>query len=389
MKIHFVTGATGFVGGNLVNTLLNEGETVWIIIRKLGDMSVEERAKKIFAKHIIKYPQHFKILEGDVLKQNLGLSKRTYKELKHNETIFWHLAANLSFSKLDKTNVNKTNHEGTVNAVKLANKVGGKFMHMSTAYVCGNHYSFTETDLDVGQKHRNQYEKSKLSGEIYVHNNCTTPYIIFRPSIIIGDAYRGKAEGCTFGYYRFTFMFHFLKKRVVKSLESGSFFAFLFKLLGTTYNKSEDILTLPWMIIPYPKKGKVNMVPIDYIVNSMITIHNKNLSGVTLNLTHPDPPKFIFVLNNILTDMGIRKIKLVPVSASLYKTIIHVLYLVAFPIRQYIKHISWYVPYVSKSYSFDRSNTQEYLKNPPEISSKFIHAINKYAKENILEHIEV
>jgi len=389
MKIHFVTGATGFVGRNLVSALLNEGETVWIIIRNLDGSTVEMRAKKIFSKQLTKYPNNFKVLKGDILDQNLGISKEICNELKHNDTVFWHLAANLSFSKSDKSTVNKTNYEGTVNVVDFANKTGVKFMHMSTAYVCGNHYSFTEEELDVGQKHRNQYEKSKLRGEQYVRENCDLPYVIFRPSIIIGDAYIGKAEGCTFGYYRFTFMFHFLKKSVIGSLQKDKLPAKILDLLGTNYHKSENVLDLPWLVIPYPKTGRVNMIPIDYVINSMVVSCKNNLKGITLNLTHPEPPEFNFVLKNILYDMGINKTKLIPVKSWVFKSLIHLLYVLVFPIRKYTKHVSWYIPYISKRYFFDRINAQKYLGNPPKITRKFLHSINTYAKENILEHIKV
>ena len=389
MKIHFVTGATGFVGKYLVNALLEKGESVWIVVRPQGNASAETRAKEAFHDYLAKWPRTFRVVGGDIMIENLGVADDLARELENQEVVFWHLAANLSFASENRADVQKTNYTGTVNVVNFANRIATKFMHMSTAYVCGNSPTFKENELYRGQKFRNHYEKSKFEAEKYVRDNCKLPHIIFRPSVIIGDAYRGKAEGCTFGYYRYMFMFHFFKKQVVKAMQKNSFMSFFLKTLGTRYDAKNDILTMPILIIPCPKNRHVDLVTVDYVVESMIRLYEKNLSKITVHLTHHNPPKFNFMLQAVLSDLGYKRMRLIPVPAWMFKVLINSFYFFIVPIRKYTRSVMWYIPYFTDPCQFERSVAETYLENPPEISRELVTRINKYAKENILDHIEI
>jgi hypothetical protein len=81
--------------------------------------------------------------------------------------------------------------------------------------------------------------------------------------------------------------------------------------------------------------------------------------------------------------------KLVPVSAWVFKVIINSFYFVMVPLRKYTKSVMWYVPYFTHSCRFERSNVEKFVGNPPEISREFITKINTYARKNILRHIKV
>ncbi len=389
MKIHFVTGATGFVGRYLVNALLEKGENVWILVRPQDKVSAQARAKEVFHNYLAKWPRTFRVIAGDVMIKNLGVADDLARELENQEVVFWHLAANLSFASENRADVQKTNYTGTINVVNFANRIAKKFMHMSTAYVCGNSPTFKENELDRGQKFRNHYEQSKFKAEKYVRDNCKLSYIIFRPSVIIGDAYRGKAEGCTFGYYRYMFMFHFFKKQVVKALQKKDFVSFCLRSLGTRYDTKNDTLTMPILAIPYPKNRHVDLITVDYVVESMIHLYEKNLSNITAHLTHHNPPKFNFMLQAVLSDLGYQRMKLIPVPAWIFKAFIKSLYFFVVPIRKYTKSVIWYVPYFTDPCHFERSAVENHLENPPEISRELVDRINKYAKENILNHIEI
>jgi len=77
----------------------------------------------------------------------------------------------------------------------LANERGGidRYAQVSTAYVAGTHAGrFTEDDLDVGQEFRNSYEQSKFESEQMVQGDgAALPWIILRPSIVVGDRASG------------------------------------------------------------------------------------------------------------------------------------------------------------------------------------------------------
>lgn len=368
---------------------MEKGDYVWAVVRPLNNVSAQTRTNEIFHNYLSKWPNTFQVIDGDIMIENLGITNSVLEELKRHEVIFWHLAANLSFASENRADVQKTNYIGTMNVVKFANKAANKFIHMSTAYVCGNSSSFKETELYKGQKFRNHYEKSKFEAEKYVCDNCKLPYIIFRPSVIIGDAYRGKAEGCTFGYYRYMFMFYFFKKQILKALQKNRAIAFLLKILRTKYDSKDGVLKMPWLFIPYPRNGRVDLVTVDYVIESMISLYEKNLYGVTAHLTHHNLPTFRFLLQAVLYDLGFRGMKFIPVPAWIFRIIVYCFYFLAIPLRKYVKSVMWYVPYFTAQCHFERSAIEKHFKNPPEISRELITKINTYAKENILEHIKI
>ena len=209
-KIHLLTGSTGFVGRYLVEKLLRHNQNVWLIIRPLNGLSAKTRGEKIFNHLPSKYQKNLHIIQGDITLSNCGINTKNLTRLQKHNIVFWHLAANLSFKNADKENIEKTNILGIQNITKLANKIASKIVYTSTAYVCGNASSFQENELNKNQEFRNMYERTKFIAEKYFQQHCRIPYVIFRPSIIIGDAYQGKADGCTFGYYRYAFIIYFL-----------------------------------------------------------------------------------------------------------------------------------------------------------------------------------
>ena len=205
----------------------------------------------------------------------------------------------------------------------------------------------------------------------------------------MGDAYKGKAEGCTFGYYRYIHMFYYHKESILKTLDKNRLSAKVLRLLGTKYDKSRDTLSLPWFLLPYPKKGYVDMVPLDYVINSMLKSQEKKLSRITFNLTNPNPPTFEFTLGKVLKDFGLINIKTVPVSSKSFEAIINILHIIVIPLKRYLTHIKWYIPYITKKYNFSNENVELYLDLPPTVTENFLNRINKYAIENILKDIDI
>lgn len=389
MKIHLITGATGFVGRYLTRALLESGAQVWVVVRPDASATMQQRVSDIFQDCINKYPTKLRAVEGDILHKDLGITKTILQELDRHEVIIWHLAANLSFSAKNQAEVQKTNYDGTINATALANKIAAQFFHMSTAYVCGSVSSMSENELNKGQRFRNQYEKSKFRAEQHVQHNCRVPYIIFRPSIIIGDAYRGKAEGCTFGYYRYMFVFHFLKQQIVKALQRQNIWGLFFRKTKTSFDSNKDILTVPWLVLPYPRNARVDLIPVDYIVSSMINLYKSSIRGKVVHLTQKHLPQFNFLLKALLYDLGYRRVVFVPVPSWVFRCLVRCLYLVAVPLRKYIRSIMWYTPYFTQHCRFEQKVGRDLLPHPPVISRLLIKKVNRTAKKEFLDHITV
>lgn len=390
MRIHLITGASGFVGRYLVRRLLESGAAVWVIVRPLEGFSAKERSEKLFSEYFLKHPNNFKAIEGDILEEDLGIAPAYLKELAGENVFLWHLAANLSFSAKDKDAVLRTNYIGTRNVVNLSNKIAERYIHVSTAYVCGDTKSvFRESDLAVGQKFRNHYEWSKFMAEKYVREYCKKPYLVFRPSIIMGDAYEGKAEGCTFGYYRFAYMFFVFKNWLTKKITKG---AFLIKkilfLLGSRSNK-DGTLSVPWLIIPCPNGGAVDIVPIDYVVKSMVnSVNNQSFCDQTVHLTNPTPPAFKFALVALIDDLGYRNVKYIEIPSFIFSGVWKISYYVLLLLRVNIGSVKWYLPYITRRYYFSHQNNQSLEPSgSASITRDFLRKINTYAKEEIFNKI--
>lgn len=395
-KINVVTGATGFLGRALIKKILENKEVVYAVVGKNDLYSSQQRADMIFPGLIKKYNNKFKIIEGDVSRESLDFNKETIEELGDKIIYFWHLAANLSFREEEKEEIYKDNVDGAKNVVNFVNglKEKSKLFYVSTAYVCGNKECCDEIVIkkdDHEKKLRNYYEKSKFIAERIIMENCNKEYAIFRPSIIIGEAYEGKAKGCTFGYYRFSYMFFVFKKWLLKSLNNRKFlFVTLARLLKIRYNKQKDSLALPFLFIPYPAKCNINVVPVDFVVDSIAHVSNDINSGKNkvYHLTNPNPPSFIFLFKILLDDLGLKGIKLVPVSPFVFRFIVRFLYFFIIPFRKYLNSAIKYFPYITRNYHFNNQNIAEYNLPFPRIAEDYMRKINKYAIEEVFDNIK-
>jgi len=145
----FITGATGFIGKNLLKKLLEAN----LLIRALA--RDKSRINKV---------NNLEVIEGDLLdKENL------FKVMQNVDVVI-HLAAVVKASSAYE--YNKTNIEGTKNLVEacLKNKVK-KIIYISS--------------LDAGLDNPNCYGESKALGEIIIRESGID-YIILRPSLVYG-----------------------------------------------------------------------------------------------------------------------------------------------------------------------------------------------------------
>ena len=391
MSMHLVTGATGYLGRALIQDLLERGDTVGIVVR--GDeTTAKKRALELFPDYSSKYQDRFVVFPGDVTLPDLGLSEFIPSLSRRGDLHFWHLAANLSFRGTDKEAVMKTNVDGTRNSVRFANRYASRFSYMSTAYVCGDAQGiFQEDELEAGQRFRNFYEQSKYLAEKVVREECRVPFVVFRPSIIVGRACEGKASTCTFGYYRFAFMFYFLKDRIARAVRSGSApIRLALRAIGTRYDPSADVLYVPWIVLPYPQGGSVDLVHIEDVVRAMVGVHTQEIpSGTTLHLTQPTPLTFDFLLRSFLSDVGLKGVKHVGLPPPIFRLVFKGLYAILLPYRSYLRSMLKYLPYVSHEHRFSLRKTKVYpslLCSP--ITRGRLRQLNRDAVKNVFTHID-
>lgn len=389
MKIHLVTGATGFLGRHLVKVLLESGDTVWIVVRADQKTTANERASTLFAGFKQKYGTSFHVISGDILQDRLGISKSDTDQLRKAHTIVWHLAANLSFLPKNRKAVYDTNYRGTVNIVDYANKYANEFFYVSTAYICGDAIQLDENDLGENQHFNNEYERSKHQAERYVRERCALPYLVFRPSIIIGDAHKGKAEGCTFGYYRYLYVFHFLKTQISRAVEQRTIMGGILRTLGITH--TDNTITTKNLVLPYPKSATVDLVPVDFVVESMQKLALSDVRNTGAYLTQSTPPTFQFLFKAALADLGYREVKFLATPSWLFRLILRLLYILSFSYRKYIRSVMWYTPYITKTTKFTNKSAAvtSVIGQAPPITRDRIKKINLHARDDLLADLEI
>jgi len=184
-----LTGATGFVGNQILDRFLEREERdVYALVRAADDHAAADRL-----------PAHPRLhaVAGDIEQPGLGLSTNATARLADSVTTVLHCAASVSFD-LPLGASRSINVDGTRRMLELASRCEGleRFSYVSTAYVAGEPRGlFREDDLDVGQRFRNPYERSKFEAERMVREDgAGMPLQVLRPSIVVGDSRTGRTS---------------------------------------------------------------------------------------------------------------------------------------------------------------------------------------------------
>jgi thioester reductase-like protein len=174
---------------------------VTCLVRAESDEAARTRLNKILDGLIANgaelFEHRIEAVAGELTSPDLGLDAATRERLAEETTTIIHCAASVSFDlPLEEArSVNVAGTDRMLDFAKLTHERGGleRYAQVSTAYVAGTHTGrFTEDDLDVGQGFRNSYEQSKFESEQLVRSKgAELPWIILRPSIVVGDRSSG------------------------------------------------------------------------------------------------------------------------------------------------------------------------------------------------------
>ena len=187
-----LTGATGFLGMEVLARLLEQTESEIITLVRAGDRDeAGARVDTVLGQLYDDPPEgareRIRGLPGDVADEDFGLSAADRAEIVASATSVVHCAASIQF-ELPIEEAREINTEGTRRMLELAAELEDvrRVIHVSTAYVAGRHDgTFHEDDLDVGQEFRNSYEQSKYEGELLARA-ADLPLVTARPSIVVG-----------------------------------------------------------------------------------------------------------------------------------------------------------------------------------------------------------
>jgi UDP-glucose 4-epimerase len=156
-KKAIVTGGAGFIGSNLVESLLEDG----LEVISLDDYSVGKKSNLADVQK--KYGNSLKQIHCDITDE-----KKTETYFEGVDIVFHHACSKMTICLINPKRDLEVNAVGTFNLLELAKKYNvKKFVHVSTGSVYGIARKFP-TDEECSLNPTSYYGVSKLAGEKYV-----------------------------------------------------------------------------------------------------------------------------------------------------------------------------------------------------------------------------
>ncbi|MFD5895658.1 SDR family oxidoreductase [Streptomyces sp. NPDC060366] len=193
-----LTGATGFLGLRLLRRLLDTHRSVTVLVHA-GSGDALRRITRFFAltgvpeASLAELPGRLRVVETELERPRLGLSRRVFQELADGLGAIWHSAGSINLAG-NLPELRRTNVEGTRHVLELA--AAGRerpvVHHVSTAFVAGSRREGVayEDELDDTYGFENAYERSKYEAEVLIHawsREHRRPVVVLRPSILVTD----------------------------------------------------------------------------------------------------------------------------------------------------------------------------------------------------------
>jgi long-chain acyl-CoA synthetase len=243
----FLTGATGFVGMEVLARLLEQPEAeVLCLVRAPDQAAADRRLDEVLAvlwNDPGRYRARVHALCGDLTAPGLGLGAADRARAVAETHAICHCAASIAFD-LPLADARQINVEGTRGVLELAHDVAARgrlerLVHVSTAYIAGTRPgTFAEDMLDAGQAFRNTYEQTKWEAEhLLLDRAGDLPLAIARPSIVVGESDSGWTPAFNVLYWP------------LRAFARGLF---------------EQVPALP--------EGRVDVVPVDYVADGIVAL---------------------------------------------------------------------------------------------------------------------
>jgi NAD(P)-dependent dehydrogenase (short-subunit alcohol dehydrogenase family) len=261
---YFVTGGSGFIGRRLIRKLLERDGRVYVLMleSELGRMDALREFWGDGAGRVVP-------VVGNLAEPMLGVDEATRKKLKGKIGHFFHLAAIYDMNADLEVQL-RVNVEGTRQAVRFAEAIEAGCFHQVSSIASAGTYDgiFREDMFEQATGLEHPYFRTKHDSEGIVRRECKIPWRIYRPGMVVGDSRTGEIEKIDGPYYFF---------KLIQKLRRA----------------------LPgWMPLIGIEGGRINLVPVDWLVAAMDHIaHVPGEDGTCFHLTDPNPLRIGEVLN--------------------------------------------------------------------------------------------
>lgn len=199
MKTLFLTGGTGFIGRQLVEELVKEDVTIFLLVRSKSKATRVFQEKGIFNEAAL----HF--IEGDLTKTDLGLRDVDKKRVSNTDVII-HAGGQMDIQATtqEATSVflNGAKHIGEF--AKQIHQLKGlqQFIHV-VGYMTPFDDHHSKVAIDVFQeghdylKIKNPYERTKFLADLYIRQQAAAigyPLSVINPPTVVGSSKTGSTE---------------------------------------------------------------------------------------------------------------------------------------------------------------------------------------------------
>ncbi len=254
---YFVTGATGFIGRNLVERLLEREGTIYVLVREGSKGRLAELRNRWGADE-----DRVVGVVGDLSQPGLGVADDELANLKGKVDHLFHLAAIYDMTA-DGEAQRVANVEGTRHMVEFAEAVEAGRVHMVSSIAAAGLYKGTwrEDMFDEAENlDTHPYFRTKHDSEAIVRTECGPPWRVYRPGIVVGHSETGEMDKIDGPYY-------------------------FFKLIRRIRN-----VVPQWVPMVGVEGREINLVPVDFVARAMDHIaHRDGLDGRAFHLTDPNP----------------------------------------------------------------------------------------------------
>jgi len=322
----FLTGFPGFIAGRLVERLAREGARFLLLVQP----AFVERARKEIARIAEatgSTPESFRVMEGDITREDLGLTASDLEEARSRTTSVFHLAAIYDLGVRRDTAL-RVNVEGTRSVNRFARSLPAlrRYHYVSTCYVAGKRTGvILESELRHDAGFRNHYEETKYLAELEVDAlKGELPVTIHRPAVVCGDSRTGETAKYDGVYYLINYL----------RMWPGA--------LSLANIGNAEV--------------RLNVVPIDFVVEALTALASDERSvGATVQLADPAPLTTEELFDVISKKLAGRR-SLLTVPAPLVQTTLKL------PLSEKVSRLPRIgVPYFFLKQTYDTARARELL----------------------------